>query len=81
LNTRNFKQGAEFTGWLRAPAAERFIKDLNDQVEAAHAALLGACAMSSDPGVQGHFQKWKTLTDMAGFLNASRRESLREDDE
>jgi hypothetical protein len=81
LKPRAFKQGAEFTSWLRAPAAERFLKDLDGQVSEALENLLGASSLSSDPGVQGRYQNWKTLADMAAFMKNSRKESRTEEDE
>lgn len=81
MNTKAFKQGAELTGWLRAPAAERFLKDLGTQHLEASAVLMGACSVSSDPAVRAAYSQWKTLFDLTQFLQNSRKESSTEEDE
>lgn len=80
MNTKAFKQGAELTGWLRAPVAERFLKDLDGQVSEALDGLAGACSLSTDPAVRGRYQNWKTLSDMALFMRNARKESSTEDE-
>lgn len=66
---------------MRAPSAERFIRDLELQVKEAQANLNSQCAFSSDPKVTAYFQTWKTLSDLTTFLASVRREGPKEEDE
>jgi hypothetical protein len=75
-----FKRGPDFTGWLRAPQAEKFVQQLQVQEAAAMAQLIGACAMTTDPKVAGKLAAWQTITDLTRFLGNARKESSNEDE-
>lgn len=70
----------ELTGWLRAPAADRYVKDLQKQAQDALELLLGTSSCSEDPRVREHYIRWKTLTEQIGFLTKARKESATDDE-
>lgn len=80
IDLKKLPKGPDFTGWLRAPAAEHFAKALDAAGAEALKNLLGAAGMSEDHKVRHYHAEWKTLTDLASFLKQSRKESPGDDD-
>lgn len=73
------KRGPEMTGWLRAPAAEAFTKQLAARRDVALANLLGAASVSSDPKVTKAHAVWGELETLTTYLQNARRESEGDD--
>lgn len=70
-----FRRSPEFTGWLRAPAAEMFLKQVHERSDLALTELLGACAKSEDPRVARAFTRYTELANLEKFLQNSKKES------
>lgn len=77
---RDFKKSVDFTDWVQDAASEVFTSELRENVSEAHAGLLAACAVSSDPKVTAKLATWKTLHELTTFLENSRKESVTDDD-
>ena len=75
-----FKRGADFTGWLRAPQADKFVSQLESELLTLSINLSGACATSTDVRVREAHARLEELKTLVNFLRNSRKES-REDDE
>jgi hypothetical protein len=76
-----WKRTPEFIGWLKAPSADRYVRDLRDQRDAALQLVLGAASCSEDPKVRERYTAWKTLNELHTFLAKSRTEKADEIDE
>lgn len=70
-----WKKSPEFIGWLKAPSADRYVRDLTEQRDAALQTLIGAAGLSDDPKVRERHAAWKKLEEITLFLRNSRRES------
>lgn len=73
------KRGPEMTGWLRAPAAESFTRQLGEKRDKALAELIGAAAVSVDPKVTKAHAVWVELNSLTTYLQNARRESEGDD--
>lgn len=52
---------------------EMFLRDLQANVDEAHAALVAVCAQSSDPKVTAHHARWLALSEFASYLANPRK--------
>jgi hypothetical protein len=67
---KDFRQGETLKALFR--------KDLAENVALAFEALTGACSKSTDPVVTGRYERWKTMSDMATFLDTRKESDERE---
>lgn len=74
------KRSPEMTGWLRAPAAESFVKALADKRSQALTDLIGVAGMSTDPKVTRAQAKWAELESLVAYLGNARKEGRDEDE-
>jgi hypothetical protein len=80
IDYSKFKRGPDFTGWMRAPQAEKFVAQLGEQQQIALAELFGACSVTTDPAVARKFTAFNTVANLTKFLVNSRKESSSEDE-
>lgn len=73
MSTDAWKRSPEFIGWLKQPSADRYVRDLREQRDAALQTLIGAAALSEDPKVRERHASWRLLNETHNFLVNSRR--------
>ena len=73
-------RGPDFTSWLRAPVADKFLQGIDLQAKESLARLLGACSVSDDPKVRACVAELQTLQDLTRTLRNCRKENAGDDD-